>query len=293
MKYHIIYLAHGDMHFMHETYLSILSIWKNQSDLDIDISVYTFNPSFFTNIFNNQIRIIPLSASQIHTWKGAYQFNHRLKIELLLDFTAKFKNAHYIFLDSDTFVTRNFDEKLKLISKNNFLMHFDEGCMNQKRRTHIKKLYRFLMKNEVAHVTLNNELHMWNSGVIGFHYDNKDLLIKILETTDSLSQKTSSHILEQFAFCYHFQNNGHIHAAHPVIHHYWYCKEMREIIKDFFNLNNQKTIEQQIKNIEALNPENVAIEKWHYKNDGFLKKLIFRITHFRKWKMILDKSNAN
>lgn len=285
MKYHIIYLAHGEKHFLHETYLSVLSIWKQKSSLDIGISIYSSEPDFFREVFKNSVNIISLSKSQIETWKGAFQFNHRLKIELLLDFTERFKDDHYIFLDSDTFVTRNFDEKLKLIGKNNFLMHFDEGLMNQKRRTHIKKLFQFLSHNKIPDVTLTNELHMWNSGVIGFHYDNKDLLLKILQTTDSLTEKTSSHILEQFSFCYHFQRNGVIFQMHPEIHHYWYCKEMRIHINDFFARNKSLSIEEQIEKIELLNPEKVAIEKWHYKNDGFLKKLIFRMTHFRKWEL--------
>ena len=288
--YNIIYLVHGHEHFLKESYFSLLSLFSHNIKKKFKLHIYTDRPDFFQNFNHLNVNFIELDERKIKSWKGVHQFNHRLKIKVLIDICNKFPNGKYMFLDSDTYVTSPLNSLLESIKPNQFIMDYDEGPLTQKKRTHIKNLYEFLVKNEDFGIKLNPELHMWNSGVIGFDYLNHNILDNVLKTTDLLTQHINSHILEQFAFAYHFQNNGKVKNSSDVIHHYWYFKEMRKLINVFIQENQNKRLDGQLKNVLKLNPQHIGIEKWNYKRGSFWSKLLFRLTHLRKWKPVLNHS---
>lgn len=285
--YNIIYLAHGYKHFLEEAYFSLLSLCNNINNKNYKIHIYTDHPEFFQNFDHLNINYIVLNKEKITLWKGENNFNHRLKIKVLKDFCERFPNEKYLFLDSDTYVASPLNYLFDNIKHNQFVLDHNEGLLTQKKRTHIKSLYEFLVNNEGLGIKLEPELHMWNSGVIGLDYSNHEILDKILETTDLLTRHINSHILEQFAFAYHFQIRGKVKNASDLIHHYWYFKEMRKFISDFIEENKNKNLDEQFENVSNLNPQSIGAEKWNYKQSDFWSKIMFRLTHFRKWKPIL------
>jgi hypothetical protein len=288
IKYNIIYLTHGKKHFLEETYFSILFLCNQMKDIIFKIHIYTDKPDYFEAFHHLDIQFNLLTEEKINHWKGENQYLHRLKINVMLDISENYPNEIYLFLDSDTFITAPINSVLERIKPEQFVLDYDEGLLSQKKRTHIRNLYEVLLNNKQLNIEMDPELRMWNSGVIGLNGVNSEILKEILETTDALSELLKSHILEQFAFAYHFQKNGKVQKACDTIHHYWYFKEMRGVIQEFFKKNKFLPLEEQIANVERWNPQKIGIEKWNYKQSSFWSKFLFRLTHFRKWKANLD-----
>lgn len=278
MSYHLIYLAHGDEIFLYETLLSIASFYSKNDNYNINICVYTDNPCFFEEKCDKRVNTIFIDKEILIKWKGEHNFIHLVKIEVLKDYCSKFSGGKYLFVDSDTFFTKNIRYLFEKISENSFVMHENEGLIKNSNRSHLKRLYKFL-KNQPYDI---DNCEMWNSGVIGFDSQNRNILDFILQTTEALYPQHQTHIMEQFAFAYHFQKQGTIKSTYSEIHHYWYGKKIRKTIVDFFNFYQQESFEVWVKKCEQVNPEKVLAEVYKYKFGSFITKLWIKTTTFSK-----------
>ena len=113
-----------------------------------------------------------------------------------------------------------------------------------------------------------------------------ELFDDALTLTDTIYPENPNHVVEQFAFSYLFQTKSDkIVEAEPLIHHYWYFKEFRGILEQFFEKYKSKSFEELLALYSNIDPEYLGAEKLRYKNASFVEKIRIKITTLRKWKI--------
>lgn len=286
----ILFFAHGGKEFLNEVVFAVLSYYQHHKSNKNKIVVYTDNIEYFKTILPEEIIYISVSSEQVKQWKGAINFVHRIKIEVLKDAFSRFPEQDILYLDSDVYFKENISFLQKKIENNIPIMSLKEGKIFRSKLRHFKKLALYLRthKNTIAlnpPVVINTEQCMYNAGIIGLRYSDNDIVKKALSITDFLHPFVNTHVTEQFAFSVLLCEKGIIYEAEQNIHHYWYFKEFREIISSFLETNQGKSFEELVSLSAMLNPEYMGSEKWAYKNKTFFQKLSHRLTFGRKWKI--------
>lgn len=215
---------------------------NSEEDLDkIDIWIYTDQPEFFEQFKDCPLRLHfkKINIAQIEKWKGKIDFVHRVKIEMLLDF-SKDKQGQILYLDTDVYFAKPISEIFETIANKQLCMHLMEGLIHETDNVIFQKLSKFIKQNQPLQIegrSLNipDDTAMWNAGVLGFHTDYNYLLEDVLQFTDVVYPLFPKHVIEQFAFSFYFQNASPIKTAHTYIFHYWNLKEIRFIFDSFFN----------------------------------------------------------
>lgn len=237
---YLVYQCYGNESIFHECAYSLLSLCRHHSvdELkELDVWIYTDKPAWFARLNNCPIRLNfrEIDKETIILWRGAIDFVHRVKIELLKD-VLKDKNGNMLYVDTDTVFINRIDTIFQNIELGNLYMHVMEGNMNEKGNPVIAKLYDFLIKDpdpKYAHLQLTHTA-MWNAGVLGFNSSYKQILNDVLSFTDIQYPHYTKHIIEQFAFSAYFQQAGNVKTAAPSILHYWNLKEVRDTLLSFF-----------------------------------------------------------
>ena len=74
-------MAHGADCYRDEAIYSILSLWRWHDPADFTLLVATDDPTHFERILgtHTSVRYLPLSATQLHDWRGSINYVHRIK----------------------------------------------------------------------------------------------------------------------------------------------------------------------------------------------------------------------
>jgi len=278
---YIVFLCYGNENIFHECAYSLLTLsalYDRHEANKLEVWIYTDNPAYFKDIkncpLNLNYRII--DATTIKKWKGAINFNHRVKIKVLADFTKE-REGNILYVDTDTIFNRSLAEVFGQIQNGHLYMHVMEGIVSDRENPILKKLSDFLSKDVALNnsgLQLNNQA-MWNAGVLGFNTTHKQLLKNVLEFTDDLYMRFPKHIVEQFAFSVFFQKGQTIKAAAPYITHYWNLKEMRIILASFFSVYKNCTWNELVKNAGMISVPVLLQEKANfYKNRNVTDKIL-------------------
>lgn len=238
-KNYIVTQCYGNEGIFYECAFLLLSISRLYGSHFLphtEIWVYTDNPEWFSRFqCPLPLHFRKMDAATITQWKGADNFVHRLKIELLRDLIQNHK-GNILYMDTDVVLTHPIEEVLTNIDKGALYMHVQEGRVSDGHNKVLQKLSAFLNGNadmrSADHGIANT--YMWNAGVLGFNTQHHDILEKVLTFTDKMYKLYPKHVVEQFSFSYHFGKAGDIKAAAPYMLHYWNLKEMREVFSSFF-----------------------------------------------------------
>ncbi len=247
-----VYQAYGLKEILEQTLFSVVSLFKIlPQDSPHKAMIYTDQPDYFKSFcksFESRIEIVHQPMEQFQRWRGAIDFVHRVKLEVLRDAGKRF-NGPLIYLDGDTYFLKDpscFDQK---INDENSLMHIAEAQLNEGRDPLTKKICKFAKKNQFELngklVPLRPQSTMWNAGVIGISHDNKKLLDDMIELTDKMFVVYPKHVIEQLAVSVILDWKTKLHATDDFIYHYWNQKpEYQEAIQSFFadNTNMQSAI---------------------------------------------------
>jgi hypothetical protein len=240
---YIVFQAYGHEGILHECAFALLTLCrqhKREELKDLEVCIYTDNPGFFRSFkdcwLNPNFREI--DQNLIRQWKGAIDFVHRVKIEILRDFT-KDSTGQVLYLDTDVCFDRPVTEMFHNIAEGKLYMHLMEGLVHKGETVINAKVSAYVKKNAPLlvngkQVNIPEEATMWNAGVLGFHTKHKHLLDEVLAFTDAIYQEFPKHIVEQFAFSSYFQQAAPLLSAHTYIFHYWNLKEIRFIFSSFF-----------------------------------------------------------
>lgn len=238
---YIVFQCYGNEAIFHECAYALLSLsrlYDGKSPGNTQVWIYTDNAAWFSTFkdIGLQLHFSNLNTDIITKWRGTIDFVHRVKIEVLKDFTND-KQGNVLYADTDVVFTRPIDEMMQGISNGKLYMHVMEGVVSSRCNPIFTKLDAYL--REYTPMQVNGkplwDLCMWNAGVLGFHTRYRYLLDEVLTFTDSEYPRFPKHIVEQFAFSVFFRQAGDIKTAAPYILHYWNLKEARTALASFFN----------------------------------------------------------
>ena len=291
MKNTLVYLCYGNEDYFSETLFSLLSFYKHHKNSSIDVVIYTTQSDFFKSKIPFSIDYIDIDAEQIKIWSGAITYNHRSKVKVLEDITAK-RDGNFLFIDSDTVFRANCEFLFAAIEKGILIADICEGKLYETKGGIAKKLIYFFKKQTHFStefddsIVFDNLFEVWNTGTIGINTTTKSILPKVVALVDELYTKYPLFVMEQISFSYYFQTCTKPISSANYIHHYWYFKEFRSVLKVFFNHHANTNFEILLDEIEKIKPEYLSLEKQQYKAMNFWQKQFQKITKGRKWKIL-------
>ncbi len=155
-------------------------------------------------------------AGQLAAMRGKTDFSHRAKLCVILKCFEKYP-GNVIFLDSDTFVREDIGKLARRLSSGTAIMHLFEsenpeiGVAGFQTLLAGKISYRF-----------TSAAQMHNSGVIGLHRDNREVVSLALELCDAiLDFGRRLHTAEQFSIGEALRiSNVKILEARSAVTHY-------------------------------------------------------------------------
>ncbi|OYQ31877.1 hypothetical protein CHU92_15400 [Flavobacterium cyanobacteriorum] len=286
---YLVYLTYGGEDFYNEALYSLLSYYKYHTVDENQVVLYTDNSAFFRRHLPELVCYIDIGEEQIKHWKGSINFIHRVKVKVLQDITQRF-SGNFLYLDSDTYFKENIAGLYIKISNGNLVFDRCEGRLIDnpggiaaKMRKFIKKESSFIIPSFAEAVEIDETFTVWNAGIIGFDSAVAEELFRVEELVDVLYLKNPLFVMEQIAFSYFFQKIKQPVAAESYIHHYWYFKEFRKVLQEFFNYHKDKPFLQLKDELHKIDPQYLSSEKRAYKKMTFWQKQWQKISKGRKW----------
>ena len=194
VKSHIIFQAYGSEDILHECLFALLSLSRvlaPEERASVQICIYTDRPSFFQRYSDCPLNIVYrlLEEPQVRLWRGTIDFVHRVKIEVLRDYSASHSGA-FLYLDTDVVFTESPLPILEDIGKGAFYMHIMEGVLKESAHPLLRKAASFLATRKIRvqgkDVIIPPKAAMWNAGVLGFDSQSAHLLEEVLAFTDTV-----------------------------------------------------------------------------------------------------------
>lgn len=237
---YLIFQCYGHEGIFYECAFALLTLSQLYSAAElknIHVVIYTDKPEWFSRFNDCGVPLMfrKIDDALIRQWRGEIDFVHRVKIEVLRDFTQR-KAGNILYLDTDIVFLKRIDLMLEDIQAGDLYMHVMEGIVSEEGNPILKKLAFYLREQKTIQLP-GKPLYdsaMWNAGVLGFGAQHNALLDDVLFFTDMVYPNFPKHVVEQFAFSVYFQRSAAVRAAAPYILHYWNVKEMRAILASFF-----------------------------------------------------------
>jgi hypothetical protein len=254
---HLLYLAHGSPEFKNEALSSILSylrLKKQTGTAQATILVYTDEAKYFRQILGEVpgIEYVELPVEQLRAWRGAVNFVHRVKVELMLHAVTNY-GGNVLFLDSDTYFVQDEGPLFEAMNQGHYVMHVQESILSQSKVPLHQAMYSFLQTHPAPEwAGVSPATVMYNSGVVGMSKKDIPLLHKMLQLIDVLYAQCPSHLVEQFAFSFYLQQAGLVTPAISSVLHYWHMKDARQVLNAFFSQNSSLPINELLQHFEKV-----------------------------------------
>ena len=244
----LVYQAYGHQDILEQTLFSIVSLMHHtDKDSPLQAIVYTDQPEWFQKFFNDSafVKVVSIDQNRIQKWRGAIDFVHRVKIEVLKDAGLKFEGPIF-YCDGDTYFNEDPTNLFKQVNDQTSLMHMKEAELGNPQNPLTKKIYKFVRNNMFTvngeQIFMGHETEMWNAGVIGISQQNKAFFDDILDLTDQMYVKYNKHVMEQLAVSYVLQTRTNLISAEKEIYHYWnqkpeYQLEIQKFFGDYTNID--------------------------------------------------------
>ncbi len=236
---YIVFQCYGSESIFHECTFALLSLsrlYPTAFPENTSVWIYTDNRDWFESLKSPlPLHFRDVDKQLIDRWRGDIDFVHRVKIEVLKDFTSN-RSGNVLYTDTDIVFTHDIDKLFDAIDSDALFMHVLEGKVSDRNNPIMCKLDNYLKTTSVKSPFDKplRDMSMWNAGVLGFNTHSKHLLDSVLEFTDTHYRLFPKHIIEQFAFSVFWGDNSRIKSAAPFILHYWNLKEVRQTLASFF-----------------------------------------------------------
>lgn len=293
----VVLQAYGQKEiFLEARFLLLSACSQLMADAGCKVIIYTDNAAEVAGwgFPSEKVFTKTLMPEMITAWKGPQDFVHRLKIEMLRDAAASLNPEKMLYLDSDMVLKGNLDNILGRIEHGKAVMHEQEGKLSGRSNPILRKMHQFVKDNSFLingkSIQVNEHTMMRNAGVIGLHRGHFPLLDDVLALTDAMYARYPKHVIEQLAFSSVLGNELQVHDARAEFLHYWYAKELRGWLEDFFAMHGDKPIEDQEIEAKKLGFEDVAASRLAWKNQPSLKRKLLKLTG-KEWKLPPYPSN--
>ena len=130
-KNYLVFQCYGNEGIFHECAYALLSltrIYKGTLPPDTEVWIYTDNAAWF-QAFNGvtlPLHFAHIDKDKITRWRGTIDFVHRVKIEMLKDFTRD-KQGNVLYADTDVVFNRCLDDIFQAVAAGTLYMHVMEG----------------------------------------------------------------------------------------------------------------------------------------------------------------------
>lgn len=285
----LIYQAYGSDDIKNELLFSLVSLLPFASENQYLVKIYTDDAAYFDRPFLADLRIQfePLDQSRIVDWQGEDQFVHRLKIKLIQDFIEN-GGTEGLYLDTDTIFTTSPGQLFDEIHHGTFWMHTSEGPLFPSKVPLFQKIAKFIKNNpdNIAGLPYASEIlqmKMFNAGLIGFDYRLGNEIGKVLQLNDGLYELYAKHIMEQLAFSLVLAKNFEVKQAKSYVFHYWNLKEIRPLLRAFFEKFGEADVQTIIQKSTTINLQQLVKDKEKFlsRKRNRLKRLLGIRTSFQ------------
>ncbi|QJD97554.1 hypothetical protein HH214_17575 [Mucilaginibacter robiniae] len=227
----IVFLSHGSKNLHYEVIFCLYTLYHhiNGDFSGLQIVIYTDDDSLFKKYLKDfPVHIEVLTSSQITEYRKPDGYVHRVKTCVMKHCMDKYP-ADMVFLDGDTFFTKNPWPLFNKITKDVSVMNIDEYDLIEGGDEHensfwleLRKVVRsntFVLNGQEIKIPLT--ARMWNSGFTGISKDNAYLINDVLDLIDQLYKKGKIFHIEQYALSYVLQNYTQIIDSEDYIVHYF------------------------------------------------------------------------
>ena len=220
----LIYLSYGEGLHVLEIIFSVLSakkFLKSEED-EIKIIVFTDHPECFATL---GIETYYVDKSTLDVWLGGEAYVHRRKLMCVRE-ALRLRGGSLVFVDSDTYVTRSPKRLFERVSPGRCCLHLMEVRLSDRPGKPTHPLSEVVSKHAFYDLSgkqfkLSSTDQMWNSGVIGIHALDANLIDEAINLTDALWPKVRSVMtVEQFSIGVVLKNNR-ISETSDIVVHYW------------------------------------------------------------------------
>ncbi len=264
-KQHVIYIAHGNDHYVREAAYSIMSMWRHSPARNFGIVVVSDRPEVFKSLLplDESIRYLPLDDSRKKEYLASLGYVHRIK-PLAIAWAAKTVGAPgdaFLFLDTDTAATGDVQKLFDLIWKGKTVLNECEGTIQNPsyRGSAQRKLLGFA-QNQGLRVAgqeqrLDVSTPMWNSGVLGFQSPVIALLEQSVQWIDAMFPLLGIQSVEQVAcsLVLHHARTPVCDSGDTVLHYHMF-KEYRADLQAFFEQVQDMSLAERIKHLDWVDP---------------------------------------
>lgn len=232
----LILLSYGNETEYNRTIFCVLSFWAHYSGNTekIRIVVYTDNQGYFEPFFNRiNVSYVTLTPEMLVDMLGGSTYIHRRKVSVI-DLTLKqYPAEDLIFVDSDTFFTKDPLPWLENLKRGISYMHlreytFQDGLTLFSSFNQSKEPKAFIEFLESKPVKIGGEERSfsrndfcWNSGVLGLTPDLSVYINDVFVMTDDFFKNSSWFISEQLAFSLLLQDRTRVLPSDEYVYHYW------------------------------------------------------------------------
>ncbi len=288
--------GHSDILLQGLYHLLSFAFYHPHQTKQITFIIGTDNPAIFKPAEEHlHIQYIKMPPQRRADWMGKTKLIHRLKIKLIQTAVELFPHANYLYVDSDTNYLQSVIPLFEHLSASCVIMHQNEGNLLLTQRPRNRLFRQALQLKALAH--LDNNIDLWNAGVIGFQ--DPSILTPVLELTDLFydathsvrKYKTLANLAEQFAFSYYLTKNKII-TAENYIFHYWNFKEFSQVLQIFFEKLKYEDWENRLIQSQNILPQLLEKPKRQYEALDFWSKAWRKLTG-NKWQMPPYNINNN
>lgn len=283
---HLIYVAFGGSDYRNEVVWSLLSLYLQHPEPDFNIHVFTDAVTELKAQLPHSVVFHELTADQIQLWKGPQNYPYRVKIKVLQQMLET-HTGNFLYLDTDVIVRQSLSPLFASIAQGSVFMDANEGPLHANKGGIARKMKKLLRNQqqfrlpsgEIVH--LDTQFEVWNSGCIGLTNRHLPQLQKAEALMDVLYATYPLFSMEQIAVTEALQSSE-LHETQSYLHHYWYFKEFRPVIRDY--LKHYPTWEARLQHLHSWDPWELSVGKRQYKQKGFWGRTYQKIRYGYRWK---------
>ena len=162
-----------------------------------------------------------VGPATIRTWSGTDGYNHRAKLSALSYLTEKY-SGRVVLVDTDTYFVADPARLLQRIGPGHAVMHAAEGAVGDDD----SGLAPRMGSTPIAlpgggEFCPTPQATLWNSGIVGLHDTDRDVLTDASVLLDELYRRTGAFSVEQFAIGQALARACSVTAVDDVVVHYW------------------------------------------------------------------------
>lgn len=253
----LLYIVYGENEvYYNGAKFSILSFLNSlaSSDTRPKIIVLTEKPDLFEGYPVETVRI---TKAMRNAWSVDGKYHFRIKNRGMRYITENYEfaeNSKLLFIDADTYFTKNANQLFGLIKDNQALMFLNEGNVNKKKKFSLLQdgmANKTLQLPNFGTYSLSNTSTMWGSLMIGLRPSMFNILDYADELMLALMHETNIHTIEQFALAEALQTQYLLVEGKKFVSHYSTSGKKahaESVLRCFFRENSNKTFAEQLTN---------------------------------------------